>query len=208
MDYLYDEVAPGPRRQMDRHLETCPACRDAVDGWQGVRRGLDADGGLLHVPPVRARVGWAGAARWAAAAAAALLTGFGIGRWSGPGQADIDRSVAALRSELQADLAARRRQDLEAVMALTTGSQRELLTGLVRELAATRATDRKEFVQFLTDVEVRRMADLRQLQAGLLSLARETGSGFQQAENRLTELAGLLPVSTPEGSTGEGHPSP
>jgi hypothetical protein len=38
--YLYDECAPGERREVERHLEGCDTCRQEIAGLQSVREDL------------------------------------------------------------------------------------------------------------------------------------------------------------------------
>lgn len=40
MDYLFDEASPAVRQQMERHLETCDACRTEVRQFRQVRQDL------------------------------------------------------------------------------------------------------------------------------------------------------------------------
>lgn len=40
MDYLFDEATPAAREQMERHLETCEACRTEIRQFRQVRQDL------------------------------------------------------------------------------------------------------------------------------------------------------------------------
>ena len=199
MAYLYGEVAAADRRVLEAHLEGCPECRRAVADWRSTLMALDADPATLCPPGGRRTIVPGPAVRWAIAAAATLVLGVGIGRWTGPSADDIDRAVAEMRFGLEADSVARRRADLEAMARLVAEGQRQTLAGVIGELAVARAEDREQWVRLLGEAEVRHVADLRQIQSGLLLLARETGTGFQQADQRLTELAGHLSPAPMDG---------
>lgn len=205
MAYLYGEAAAPERRVLEAHLEGCPECRRAVADWRSTLMALDADPATLCPPGGRRAMMPGPAVRWAVAAAATLILGVGLGRWTGPSAGDIDRAVAEMRSGLEADLEVRRRADLEAMARLVADGQRQTLAGVVGELAVARAEDREQWIRLLGESEVRHVANLRQIQSGVLMLARETGTGFQQAGERLTELAGYL--STGPGDGAEPVPS-
>lgn len=44
LDYLYDEVSPADRREIERHLDGCDICRDDVQAFRRVREDLLAWG--------------------------------------------------------------------------------------------------------------------------------------------------------------------
>jgi anti-sigma factor RsiW len=91
--YLYDELEPDGRREVERHLRSCGACAREVDALVSVRRDLqtwvppDRDlairlpGDGTRLMPLPASSGWAALHAlpvWAQVAAAALFVGVGV----------------------------------------------------------------------------------------------------------------------------------
>ena len=79
LDYLYDEVSPADRRDVERHLEGCDECRDEMRAFRNVREDLLA-WGVPNPPSVwtpfapAAAVPWhKQVPAWAMAAAASLM---------------------------------------------------------------------------------------------------------------------------------------
>ncbi len=91
--YLYNEIDPGIRQQVDEHLRTCAACAEEAGALAGVREGLGAWAppgkafGFAIVPtgeaPARAEMappggGWGAVPVWAQLAAAVLVLAVGM----------------------------------------------------------------------------------------------------------------------------------
>jgi anti-sigma factor RsiW len=88
--FLYGEIEGESRREVERHLRTCPACAHEVEGLQAVRQDLESwlppepDLGFTIVPkatPAPASSRWASLAAlpaWAQVAAAVLMMGAGV----------------------------------------------------------------------------------------------------------------------------------
>ena len=84
--YLYDEVEPDLRQQIDEHLQSCSACSDEIGGLAAVRLGLSA-----WTPPATERGitiarkpespapanWWAAVPMWARVAAASMVFALG-----------------------------------------------------------------------------------------------------------------------------------
>jgi hypothetical protein len=100
---LYGELAPERQRELDRHLADCADCRARVESWRALRREL----GTWTISERRpaAAPGWRyeRAVRWAAAAAALFVAGFGLARWTAP-RPDTASLRTALVQELRGDL--------------------------------------------------------------------------------------------------------
>ena len=87
--FLYGEIDADGRREVERHLRTCAACAEEIEGLQAVRRDLEAwmppvpESGFTIVQkpaPVLRPSRWASASTmpaWAQVAAAALVIGVG-----------------------------------------------------------------------------------------------------------------------------------
>jgi hypothetical protein len=94
--YLYNEIDPGLRQQVDEHLRTCAACAAEAGALAGVREGLgawappekafgftivptgDADAGAARAEVAPPPGGWATVPVWAQAAAAVLVLAVGV----------------------------------------------------------------------------------------------------------------------------------
>jgi anti-sigma factor RsiW len=87
IEYLYDEVDGPARREFERHLETCGACRDEVSAFGSLRTDLLAwdvparDSVWKPFAPARLSPWWREVPAWAMAAAAAVI--FAIGAAGG-----------------------------------------------------------------------------------------------------------------------------
>lgn len=95
--YLYNEIEPGLRQQVDEHLRTCAACAAEAGALAGVREGLGAwappekafgfaivptgeaaDAAPAHTEMAPARGGWGAVPAWAQLAAAVLVLAVGV----------------------------------------------------------------------------------------------------------------------------------
>jgi len=66
MEYLYDELPRGRKRELQTHLEQCPACASQVSEWRESMQALDR---FELAPAARPVSPWLSTLRWAAAAA-------------------------------------------------------------------------------------------------------------------------------------------
>jgi len=66
MAFLYGEIAPERKRELDKHLAECTACTEQVSAWRSGMTALDD----WKIPVTRATTPWAlPVLKWAAAAA-------------------------------------------------------------------------------------------------------------------------------------------
>jgi anti-sigma factor RsiW len=198
MSYLYDECEVAEWHRLKAHLEQCPTCRERVARWQGVQVQLDTDTALL-ARPTRVR----GVLRFVPhllAAAALVVVGVGIGRWTGPGPADIRREVAGMLPVWEARWRAERLAADQALAQATVDAQQQWVETLRAEWAAGRTRDWALMETALDRVDRRQRTESLALRAGLLRLAGETGSGFSQTENHLNQLVSYLPDNSNETS--------
>ncbi len=198
MSYLYDECGAAEKRQLDSHLADCAECRSQVTVWRGAQDALGADRASL-VRPGRPVV-WRPMALRALAAAAVLALGIGLGRLGTMSRADLRNEMAAVRQQWEASWRQQRAaEDHELMVALqkvAADNQRWLGT-LRQEWAVARREDQRGLQLALQRLEDRHQSDHIALQAGLLQLARETGSGFEQTQTHVNQLASYLPENTP-----------
>ena len=205
MSYLYRELPAAEHADAEAHLHVCPQCRTSVERWRGAMTALDRDEASLALP---ARHGgthaWQPVVRLALAASVVLVAGFLVGRAAGPSRADVQREVAVGRQQVETELKRQFREELKAVTAgtvtTTAEENRRLLADFARELQAARVADRRELLTALDTLDSRRAIDAETLRASLLTLARKTGSSFQQTESQMNLLAANLPANTPASS--------
>lgn len=148
LDYLYDEASPASRRDIERHLDACDECRQALRAFQNVREDLLA--WSVPNPPSR----WTAFApvpvvpwhrqvpAWALAAAASVMLlmgsagGFlahGVLERRGSGAGDAPAAVAVPQAS---------QVDPEAVMALIRqelANARKDTAGHITQVSATAA---------------------------------------------------------------------
>lgn len=206
IEYVYDELPPAARADAEAHCQVCPQCQKTVQNLRSTLTRLDQDKASLVVPRRRS-TGWAPPPilRWAMAASVVLCAGFLAGRSSRPSREDLQREVAAVRQELQAQFREELKTASAVSVAASTDENRRLLTEFARELQAGRSADRKDLLSALEALDQRRALDTEALRAGLLTLARQTGTGFQQTDSQLNLLASYLPaepLSASETSSG------
>ena len=205
MAYLYRELPPTERADAEAHLHVCPQCRTAVERWRGTMTALDRDEASLALPARRSAANaWQPVVRWALAASVVLVAGFLAGRAAGPSRADVQREVTAARHQVETELKGQFREELKAMTAgtvtTTAEDNRRLLADFARELQVARVADRRELLTALDTLDSRRAIDTEALRASLLTLARKTGTSFQQTESQLNLLAANLPANAPSSS--------
>jgi|GEM_PF-3376845 len=195
VEFVYDELSPPARADAKAHLNVCPKCQQAVKQLSATLTLLDQDKASLVVPRRRASApAWRPVVRWALAASVVLAAGFLAGRASGPSRSDLQREVATVRRELQTQF----EDELRAVTATTVSAagdeNRRLLCEFARDLQAGRTADRRDLLAALDLLNQRRALDTEALHASLVTLARRTGTGFQQTGSQLNLLASYLPA--------------
>lgn len=156
IEYLYGEANDPERREFERHLETCAACRDEVSAFGAVRTDLLAwdvpEHGSVWKPfaPARVTPWWREVPAWAMAAAAAVI--FAIGAAGGVAtRAFVDRAAPAVTHAAAAPVAsgavpvvsaapAVSRADLDAFRAQLVDTMRSEMDARVRLVSSHQAT--------------------------------------------------------------------
>jgi hypothetical protein len=181
MLFIYGELPAARRRELQAHLDVCPACSSQVQAWRLAMTALDA----WKLPVRRPRsVATTPALTWAAAAAAVLVVGFLLGRQTSSSASEI----AALKSSV-AELSAVVQKQSEttvskSVVASTTEVAR-LLTDYSQVQEEQRAVDRQRMNLALRTVDLR----LNRIQNDLETVAINTETGFQETHENITKVA-------------------
>jgi len=175
MGYLYDEIAPGRKRELRAHLAQCGDCGRQLHQWRASRLALDdwklpaRRPRILATPP-------ATMLKWAAAAAVVLVAGFAIARQSSNAAsevAELKTAVGRLTQKIENDRAAINEQSAR------------LLTEYARLDDQHRVEDRQAVGLALREMDSR----LLKLRTELETVAVNTESGFRQTKAGLTTLA-------------------
>jgi hypothetical protein len=115
VQYLYGEIKPDSRRQLNDHLQGCAECDQELQNWKRSLRRLDAwklprtSGRLNEVAPFL---------KWAAAALLVLGLGFGFGRLTAR-QADLAKVRAQVEPGLRREFADLLRREIDKSSAAT-----------------------------------------------------------------------------------------
>lgn len=172
MSYLYDELEPGPRDALERHLDQCASCRANLEEWRSTTLQLEAYAVAAAKParPVQQR--WTRPALATAAAAVVLLAGFSLGRTTGVSRAEL----ATVKRDAEA----------QAVAVGRAEAQRQLQQF---------ATDMGKRLDELETQQTRNYSSLRK---ELETVAVLTEAGFRQTENRMVALADTGSTTSPK----------
>jgi len=184
MAFLYGEVAPERKRELETHLAECGDCAAELTNWRSGMAALD-DWKLpvTRLTPHRALP----VLKWAAAAALVLGAGFLAGRQFSPARAELAElkaSVAQLAESVQ-----RERVNLtNSVNVATAAANAEtlrLLSGYSQLQAEQRITDQQAIALAMRNFETR----LGRLRTELETVALNTENGFEQTRENMTRLA-------------------
>ncbi len=193
-DYLYGELPPNARAEVDDHVRACPACQRQLSTWRETQGALDA--WKLQASARRVEI-FPRAARWAVAAVAVLGLGWVGGRLSLPAPPQLRAAMAPalkqeLRQELQAELAA----------AINSSDQRTdaKLVELAQAWAATRADDQEAIRAAYQRADLQRRTDYATLRRDLETVAVVAQAAIGTTQEQLTQLAG----NTPPATAGDG----
>jgi hypothetical protein len=193
MSYLYDESAAPERAALAGHLRQCPECASKLNDWQISMQGLNG----WRLPVKRSRRAPARPVlQWAAAAAIALLAGFGLGRLTA-GSADAAKVRAAiepqLRESLRQEFVRLLRTELDraasATLAASGDQTREHLAILTRAVEAGRADDARRVRAALERLESQHATDFLLLKKDLDTVAVNTDAGLRLTEQQLIQFA-------------------
>jgi len=172
MAYLYDEIAPEQKQNLQNHLAQCAACGEQLNHWRAGMRALDE----WPLPALRrAPHRWQPVLKWAAAAAVVVTIGFAAGRQTSSAGGD----VAALKASV-AQLAQRMENDRVA-----NEETLRFLSAYAKADEQSRAEDRQTVGLALREMDSR----LLKLRTELETVAVNTETGFRQTKEGLTTLA-------------------
>jgi anti-sigma factor RsiW len=113
--YLYGEIKPDLRRQLEGHLQGCAECREEFQSWKRSLHRLDA----WRLPRTNAPLEvLAPFLKWAAAAVIVLGLGFGLGRVTAR-QADLETVRARVEPEIRREFTEMLRREIDKSSATT-----------------------------------------------------------------------------------------
>jgi hypothetical protein len=187
MEYLYDETAPGRKRELQEHLAQCGDCGRQLQRWRSGLAALD-EWRLPARPRPQPRWQPATTLKWAAAAAVVLAVGFAIGRQT----SSTTREVAALKASV-AHLSGRMQSargfigtnTLEFESATANQETFRWLSEYAQANEEIRAEDHRTVALALREMDSR----LIKLRNELETVAVNTAAGFRQTKAGLTTLA-------------------
>jgi len=239
--YLTGEAAAETRNELAAHLRDCAECAAQVAAWERTMRALDAWKLPRHRP--RSRVA-PPILKWAIAAAVVLSLGFGAGRLSAPAagslkalRAQVENAARTstefrlqerqeLGADLEAALAANRRQLTNEVHAQVAAMERQLLANMDQTARALNATslesreslralgqalqdarleDREATTSLVRRLKEDEAANLLALRKDLETVASFADDQLQQARQRILQLANYTQPDHP--ANGKPHSS-
>lgn len=185
MAWLYGEVAPERKRELDKHLAQCAACTEQVSAWRAGMSALDD----WKIPVTRATTQWAvPVLKWVAAAAVVLCVGLVLGRQTSTASADLTElkaTVAQLADTLKRQQGEQLTNTVTFATAAANAEAVRLLSGYSQLLAEQRYSDQQAIGTTLRGFETR----LSRLRTELETVALNTENGFEQTHDNLTRLA-------------------
>jgi anti-sigma-K factor RskA len=185
MAFLYGEVAPERKRELEWHQAECGACAQQVSAWRSGMAALDD----WKLPARRATTHWAlPVLKWAAAAALVLGAGFALGRQSstaGAEVAELKASVAQLADALQRQQGDNLTNTVRLATAAANTEALRLLSAYSQMQAEQRTEDQQAIALTFRNFESR----LGRLRTELETVALNTANGFEQTHENLTRLA-------------------
>lgn len=183
MAFLYGEVDRERHKTLEKHLHRCEPCSAQVESWRSSMASLDQ----WPAPARRqARREWVPIIKWAAAATVLLLCGFVAGHRTGASRSE----VAALRSsltQLQAESATARSNIVVTSVSAASADTLRLLAQYSRAQDEQRTADRQNLTLLLGAMDAR----LSKMRSDLETVAFNTETGFEVADENLTRVASL-----------------
>ena len=160
VQYLYGEIKPDLRRQLNEHLQGCSECGEELQNWKRSLQRLDA----WKLPRTSARLDAVTPfLKWAAAALLVLGLGFGFGRLTAR-QADLQKVRARVEPEIRREFADLLRREIDKSSATTLAqAQRQ-----AEEVGAAYYTLLKKD---LDTVAINTDVSLRRAEQGLMQVA-------------------------------------
>jgi anti-sigma factor RsiW len=160
VQYLYGEIKPDLRRQLNEHLQGCAECGEELQNWKRSLQRLDA----WKLPRTSARLDAVMPfLKWAAAALLVLGLVFGFGRLTAR-QADLEKVRARVEPEIRREFADLLRREIDKSSATTLAqAQRQ-----AEEVGAAYYTLLKKD---LDTVAINTDVSLRRAEQGLMQVA-------------------------------------
>ena len=189
MSYLYDELPPVARAELESHLEGCAECRTQMAVWQSATRQMTE----WKLPPRRGKIAAAPALlRWAIAAAIVGLAVVG-----GVRVVALNNDVKQLRAEMRQQLIEELRRDLASTMAeaseqatkSASAEAQALIAAVAQKWEERRINDQQATLAALQQLNAQRVADYAAMRKELETVAVFTETGLQHAENQIATLA-------------------
>lgn len=191
MAFLYAEVTPARRRELEDHLAHCADCSAQMETWRASSKALDE----WRLPVIRrtsstarfASRPWWPVLKWAAAALV-LGLGFAFGRQTSPNAAELAAlkvSVAQLAEAMQQERGSTLSNNVNIATAAANAETLRLFAEYSQLHESQRATDQQNFGVALRSFETR----LARLRAELETVALNTENGFEQTHENLSRLA-------------------
>lgn len=191
MAFLYAEVVPERRRELENHLTHCADCSAQMETWRASSKALDE----WRLPVMRrtssaARLAsrpWWPALKWAAAALV-LGLGFAFGRQTSPNAAELatlKTSVAQLSEAMQQERSSTLSNNVNIATAAANAETLRLLAEFSQLQESQHATDQQNLAVALRSFETR----LGRLRAELETVALNTENGFEQTHENFSRLA-------------------
>jgi anti-sigma factor RsiW len=211
MDYLFLELPPARKEELDSHLAACHSCALRLRAWRGSLDALDAwqlpetspgsistkplgQPGPLHSESSPARRPWLPALKWVAAAALMMGLGFVLGRQTNPWARDLavlKTSVARLSDTLERERSLNASNTVALAAAAAQDQTLRLLAEYSRAEADRNANDQQTLKFTVQDLGGR----LTRLQSELETVAVNTQDGFQQTHQNLARLVSYHPAT-------------
>ena len=160
VQYLYGDIRPELRRQIEGHLEACADCRGELQSWKRSLNCLDAWKLPRSTPGLEV---FAPFLKWAAAALLVLGLGFGVGRLTAR-QADVEKVRARLEPQIRREFAEMLRREVDKSAAAT-------LAQAQRQAEEVGATYYALLKKDLDTVAINTDASLQQTERNLLQVA-------------------------------------
>ena len=173
VQYLYGELKPDLRRQLNEHLQGCAECGEELQSWKRSLHRLDA----WKLPRTSGRLDAATPfLKWAAAALLVLGLGFGFGRLTAR-HADLAKVRAQVEPGLRREFAELLRREIDKASATTLAQAQRRAEEVGAAYYALLKKD-LDTVAINTDVSLRRA------EQGLLQVADYRQSAERQQKEQ------------------------
>jgi len=214
MDYLYGEIPPIERKEIEQHLQSCSVCREQFRRFRDTHAVLDK--WRLELPAKHRFVPqWSGGLKWAAAALVLMSTAFATGRFSSAKidtealqaklakplqetierqmetkmRSDAEKSLQDLRQKLKDELAANFQQLADEASTAALARNQQDLEKLSLALVALRDEEKKAVFAALQEIQAQHLNDCRKLRQELETVAYTTDESLRSAQRQLVQLA-------------------